>query len=153
MTRTTIPNPPASAFRWTAPVYFDDLDAMAMLHNARFAVLLDRAITAFFESLGLCWESNAADNPDQHWAVRHQEFEYFAPVSGVGPLEIVLWISALGSTSATYSVEYRTDGLLHARGRRTVVKLDLHGAGPSPWTDRTRAQLGTISAVADGQSA
>lgn len=149
MAQTVTPAPPAGAFRWRAPVYFDDLDAMGMLHNAHFAVLLDRAITAFFESHGLRWESQAADNPDQHWAVRHQELEYFAPVTGVGSVEIVLWVSSVGRTSAAYAVEYRTGDLLHARARRTVVKLGLDGSGPAPWTDRTRAQLAAIGADAE----
>ena len=123
--------PPETAFVWSAPVYFDDLDAMGMLHNARFAVLLDRAISAYFESHGLRWEPQAARNPDQHWAVRHQAFEYFAPFRGVGTLEVAMWIGAVGSTSATYSAVFRSGDVVHVRAHRTVVKLDLTSARPS----------------------
>lgn len=142
--------PPETAFIWSAPVYFDDLDAMGMLHNAHYAVLLDRAITAYFESRGLRWEPEAALNPDQHWAVRHQALEYSVAFRGVGAIEVALWTSAIGRTSATYSAEFRSQDVVHARTQRTVVKLDIATGRPSPWSERTRAQLATIAETPEG---
>lgn len=142
--------PPDTAFVWSAPVYFDDLDAMGMLHNAHYAVLVDRVISAYFESCGLSWEPQAALNPDQHWAVRHQSLEYLTPVRGVGAVEIALWLSAIGRTSATYSAEFRSQDVVHARTQRTVVKLDIDTGLPSPWSPRTRGQLTAIAESREG---
>src|SRR5687768_15399103 len=37
-------------------VYFDDLDAMGLLHNSRYALLVERAIGAYWGRLG--WASD-----------------------------------------------------------------------------------------------
>jgi len=39
-------------------VYFDDLDAMGLLHNSRYALLVERAILAHWQRLG--WAADAA---------------------------------------------------------------------------------------------
>ncbi len=36
-------NPPAAGHHRSVEVYFDDLDAFGMVHNARYAVLQERA--------------------------------------------------------------------------------------------------------------
>jgi acyl-CoA thioesterase FadM len=75
---------PRSRFVHPSPVHFDELDAMAMLHNARYAVHVERATSALFAHLG-CSEAG-----------------------------------------------------VHARGRRTVVKLEPASLRPARWTERFR---------------
>ncbi|SEM05734.1 acyl-CoA thioester hydrolase [Blastococcus sp. DSM 46786] len=130
-----------AAFLWRAPVYFDDLDAMGMLHNARYFALTDRAISAYFESLGRRWELDPHRNPDQHWAVREQQLTYAAPFRGVGLLDVELAVIRVGVTSAVYAVRFTTDGVEHARGSRVVIKVDPDTGRPAPWTPSTRAAL------------
>ena len=44
-------------FSWLSPVFFDELDLNGALHNARFAVHVERAQSALFEQLGKGWAS------------------------------------------------------------------------------------------------
>jgi acyl-CoA thioester hydrolase len=114
---------------------------MAMLHNGRYPVLVERAVTAFFAHLGWHWVPDVASNPDQFHAVRDFSIEYLQPVRGVGPVDVAVTVDRLGTTSASFGFTVRSDAGVHARGRRTVVKLDLDTLAPSPWTDTFRAGL------------
>lgn len=119
------------------PIYFDDLDALQMLHNARYAVYVERATTAFYESLGKVWEQDVADNPDQFHVVREIHVEFLAPFKRTGELRVGLWLEQLGATSCTYGFRC-TSGVadvVHAHGRRTIVRLDPVSLRPAPWTD------------------
>lgn len=130
-------------FSCRVPVFFDDLDAMGMLHNARYLVLLERASSAFFEASGWRWERDPALNPDQHFVVREQTIRYLEPIRGPGDLTVVMWVARLGETSVTFGFEIRSpDGSgMHASAERVHVKLDLATFRPVPWTPRLRGQL------------
>ncbi|MGH9064072.1 MAG: acyl-CoA thioesterase [Acidimicrobiales bacterium] len=121
-------------FVWTTSVFFDDLDAMGVLHNAAYLLLVERASSAFFEAQGWRWESDPYRNPDQHYVVREQSVLYLEPVRGPGPVAVEMWVTSLGRTSAAYCFEVRSvDGAtVHARARRVHVKLDPATLRPSP---------------------
>ncbi len=131
----------SNLFTYRQPVYFDDLDALQMLHNARYAVYVERATTAFYESLGKVWEQNVADNPDQFHVVREIHVEFLTPFKGTGELRVGLWLEHLGATSCTYGFRCASGAtdVVHARGRRTIVRLDPVSLRPTPWTDWFRA--------------
>ncbi len=130
---------PGRAFRHLSRVYFDELDAMAMLHNSRYAVHVERATTALYESLGFRWETDVADNPDQFHVVRRFEVDLRRPFAGDGELDVRLWVRRLGETSCSYGfVCLGLDGTVHASGQRTIVKLDPSSLRPTPWTARFR---------------
>ncbi len=105
-------------------MFFDDLDAMGMLHNARCLVLLERASSAFSEAGGWRWERDPAVNPDQHYVVREQAIRYLEPVCGPGTVAVEMWVSRLGQTSVTFAFEVRSpDGRrVHATAERVHVK-------------------------------
>jgi acyl-CoA thioester hydrolase len=133
-------------FSWSTPVFFDDLDAMGMLHNAHYLRLIERATSAFFEANGWRWRRGAALNPDQHYVVAEQSLRYLEPVRDPGELVIELWVSELGQSSATFAFAVSSaDGThLHARARRVHVKLDPVSLRPAPWTSELRDQLATL---------
>lgn len=129
----------SAPFTYHQPIHFDDLDALQMLHNARYAVYVERATTAFYESVGKVWEQDVANNPDQFHVVREIHVEFFAPFKGTGEMRVGLWLEHLGATSCTYGF-HCTSGVgatdvVHARGRRTIVRLDPVSLRPTPWTD------------------
>jgi acyl-CoA thioester hydrolase len=130
-----------TAFVHETVVHFDDLDPMGMLHNGRYPVLVERAVSAFFEHLGWRWVPDVAANPDQFHAVRSLQIEYVAPVLGPGPVEVAVHVAHLGTTSAVFGFAVRSASGVHAHGRRSVVKLDHRTLAPTPWTDRFRAGL------------
>lgn len=147
--------PEAGFFTYRQSIYFDDLDALQMLHNARYAVYVERATTAFYESLGKVWEQDVADNPDQFHVVREIHVEFLAPFKGTGELWVGLWLEHLGATSCTYGFHCTSRSgaadVVHARGRRTIVRLDPDSLRPAPWTDWFRAaheQLARTEGVA-----
>ncbi|MGE5288988.1 MAG: acyl-CoA thioesterase [Micromonosporaceae bacterium] len=139
-------SPALPGFRWPTRVFFDELDAMGMMHNTRYVVLLERASSAFFEAGGWRWERDPVLNPDQHYVVSEQTIRYLEPVRGPGELSVVMWVARLGETSVTFRFEVRSpdDRRVHATAERVHVKLDLVTFQPVPWTPRLRDQLMTL---------
>ncbi|HEY7270252.1 MAG TPA: DHA2 family efflux MFS transporter permease subunit [Dehalococcoidia bacterium] len=124
-------------FTYQSEVFFDDLDAMAMLHNARYAVHLERAVAALYGTIGKQWLVDPAQNPDQFHVVREALVEYLKPFRGVGAVFVDLWVVRLGTTSCQYGFRFRNrdDSETYATGKRLVIKLDPQTLRPSPWTD------------------
>ena len=123
-------------FTHLSPVHFDELDAMSMLHNARYAIHVERAVGAWYFSLGKTFELDAARNPDQFHVVRDFHIEFLAPFRGLGNMRIDLWVEKLGETSCIYGFLCSSeDGRVgHARGQRTIVKLDPVSFRPQAWS-------------------
>ena len=123
-------------FTYISPVHFDELDAMRMLHNARYAAHVERAVTAWFIAGGKRWHLDPTENPDQFHVVRDLHIEYLAPFLGPGMMRIDIWVESLGNTSCVYGfICSSEDGsVAYARGDRTVVKIDPKSHRPTPWT-------------------
>lgn len=119
-----------------SPVFFDELDALGVLHNARYAVHVERALSAFYASHGGRWSPGDDPDPDQFIVVRAYDITFDAPVRGVGELTVELWVDKLGRTSCTYGFRVLdADGAVtHARGSRTIVKVDPHTLRPTAWS-------------------
>lgn len=127
----------SDVFTHRTRVWFDELDAMRILHNSRYAVHVEHAMTAYFDSLGFPFAQRLEDNPDQFHAVREFHIEFLSPFNGPGELVVELWREAMGMTSATYGFRllHGGDGRVLAQGRRAIVKLDPRTFAPVPWTD------------------
>ena len=128
-------------FVYFSHIHFDELDAMKMLHNARFSAHVERALTAWYTSLGKTWRPDPADNPDQFHVVRDFHIEYLNPVIGVGVMRVDVWLERLGNTSCVYGFLCSSENgaIGYARGQRTIVKLDPASHRPTPWTEEFRA--------------
>jgi len=124
-------------YTFKSHIFFDELDPMQMLHNARFAAHVERAVTTFYTESGRRYEMNPADNPDQFHVVRELRIEFLNPVVGPGTMRIDIWLERLGTTSCTYGFQCSNeDGSVpYARGERTIVKIDPSTKRPAPWTD------------------
>jgi acyl-CoA thioester hydrolase len=137
------------AFRWLSPVFFDELDVNGSLHNARFAVHVERAQSALFEQLGRGWTALADRDPDLRYVVRELHLEFLAPLQAPGALLVELAAGQLGQTSATYLFRCASaDGTLTlAHGHRVIVKVDA-GGRPVPWSHWYRE---VFRALAEGR--
>ncbi|HUP64422.1 MAG TPA: thioesterase family protein [Thermoanaerobaculia bacterium] len=124
-------------FRYTSRVHWDELDPLQMLHNSRFAAHVERAVIAFYESAGYRWTMTVSENPDQFHVVRDFHIEFLAPVARPGDLHVEIWVEHLGTTSCIYGFRCTSqDGAItHARGNRTIIKLDPETKRPAAWTD------------------
>jgi acyl-CoA thioester hydrolase len=137
----------AAGFSWLSPVFFDELDINGSLHNARFAVHVERAQSALFERLGKGWSQPADRDPDLRYVVRELHVEFLAPLAAPGAMLVELAAGRLGSTSATYLFRCADPGgaTTLARGHRVIVKVGGDGR-PAPWSDWYRGVFGALAA-------
>lgn len=122
-------------------VHFDDLDAMGIVHNAKYAVLVERAISAFWFAHGWSFDPAQSRFPDDLMlAVREFGITYRAPITAVPEVGVQLWIEQFGRTSVTYHFRViSADGtVLHAEGTRAQVKLDPVTRRPAPISPELR---------------
>ena len=124
-------------------VYFDDLDAFQILHNARYLLLFERTIGSFQARLGWGGLLDAQRNPDQFHLVRANHVEYLRPVVGTGEVRVRVWVERLGRTSLTFGFRMlpMDQDVDCARGERVVVRVDPVTRQPTPWTAAYRAAL------------
>jgi acyl-CoA thioester hydrolase len=130
------------------PVHFDDLDAMGIVHNARYAVMLERALSAYWSRHGFTFADGRPTRPDMFLAVAEYAISYKVPVRGTGTIQIHFWIERMGESSVVYAFRVLSaDGsTVHAEGRRVNVKVDPRTLRPSPWTDEARAVAAPLMA-------
>lgn len=133
-------------FEQTFGVYFDDLDSFHILHNARYLLLFERALGAFWMELGF---GSFQDDPDQFHFVARNEVDYKSPVDGVGRVRIRVSIARFGRTSLTFGFRLMPldRDVDHAVGKRTIVRVDADSRRPVPWSDEFRAKLAPYTSV------
>jgi acyl-CoA thioester hydrolase len=115
-------------------VHFDDLDLMGIVHNARYAVLIERAIAAYWIREGFPFDSSKG-----LLAVAEFTINYRVPIYRVGPVGVEFWIDRLGTSSAVYGYRVVSDEVVHADGKRVMIQIDPLTRRPSPWPADTRA--------------
>lgn len=123
-------------------VYFDDLDPFHILHNARYLLLFERTLGAFWMHIGM-GAFQDSEHPDRFHFVRANHVEYIEPVSGVGKVRVRVWVDRLGRSSLTFGFRMMpmNEDREYAVGSRTVVRVDPETHRPVPWTEAFRAQL------------
>ena len=133
-------------------VYFDDLDALNILHNMRFLLFIERARGALFNAMGFHWQDDLERNPDKFHVVAEHAIKYLAPVRGEGDLAVVLRVAKLGTTSLaiTARVQSPDGGVLYAEGTTRLVRLDPATFRPAAWSERFRATVAPMLGVATG---
>ncbi|MGJ5829546.1 acyl-CoA thioesterase [Streptomyces ossamyceticus] len=137
------PTAPALAHGRLVPVtvHFDDLDALGMLHNARYPVMVERAWTQHWREQGYGFDGDWAAAGDFCNVVKELRISYEAPVTRPGAYAVHLWLERLGTTGLTYGFRFcSTDGSrTYARGTRVLVRLDADTLRPTAWSDDFRA--------------
>ena len=124
-------------------VYFDDLDAFQILHNARYLLYFERTVGGFWRHLGWGGLLDAQSNPDQFHLVRANQVEYLRPVVGVGEVRVRVWVEKLGRTSLTFAfcLLPLDEDRPYATGTRVVVRVDPTTRKPTEWTASFREKL------------
>lgn len=131
-------------------VFFDDLDAFQVLHNARYLLLFERTIGTFWRQFGWGALLSPVDNPDQYHVVRANHILYDRPVRGVGEVRVRIWVEQLGRTSLTFAMRIlpMDHDEPYCTGTRTIVRVDPVTFLPVPWTDDLRRRLAPMAAAA-----
>ena len=125
-------------------VYFDDLDALQILHNSRYLLLFERTIGSFWmRTMGWGGVLDESTNPDRYHLVRTNEIEYLRPVTGIGEVRVRIWVEKLGRTSLTFGMRVlpMDEDRDYARGTRVLVCVDAATRTPTPWSDELRQKI------------
>ncbi|MFF4567019.1 acyl-CoA thioesterase [Streptomyces sp. NPDC001435] len=122
-------------------VHFDDLDALGLLHNARYPLMVERAWTELWNEYGIRFDGDWEAAGDACNAVKELRIGYEAPVTRPGAYAVHLWLERLGNTGLTYGFRFcSTDGAVtYAHGTRVLVRLDAATLRPAPWSEGFRA--------------
>lgn len=134
---------PEPVFDFRSEVYFDELDALWVLHHSRYLMHLERAQQAFFQHLLGVPDFNAKRDEDIYVVVRDLDIHYREPIRNPGPILVRYSVSRLRAAGVTMSFELLSgDGsTLHCKGARTVCKLSGVTHQPTEWSPRFRASL------------
>jgi acyl-CoA thioester hydrolase len=107
-------------------VHFEDLDALGVVHNGRYVLLLERALAAYWARAGWGFDPSGPRFKEVFFVVKESAITYHVPITRVGPVHVQLWLDHLGNTSAVYGfrVLSQDETVTHAEGRRVQVRLD-----------------------------
>jgi acyl-CoA thioester hydrolase len=121
-------------------VHFDDLDPLAVVHNSRYALILERALSSWFSAHGYTFADGRPTSPDMMAGVREFAITYHVPIRGTGPVDVHFWLDKLGTSSAVYGFRFLSSDhtTVYAEGRRVMVKMDFASGRAVPWTDEGR---------------
>ncbi|MCY1139220.1 thioesterase family protein [Actinoplanes sp. Pm04-4] len=128
------------------PVHFDDLDAMGVLHNSRYAVLVERAIVVWWAERRVSFTGGRPTTPDAFNVVREYQITFHTPIRGTGEIDVRFWLDRMGTTSAEYGFQVTSADAqtVYAEGRRVNIRLDPATMRPAPWTPDGRAIAATL---------
>ena len=118
----------------TVRIYFEDLDAMGVVHNGRYAVLFERALAAYWARAGWTYDPGHPRFAEVLFVVKECTITYREPITRAGTVRVQLWLDHLGTTSVVYGFRVRSDDgtVIHAEGRRVQVRLDPGTLRPAP---------------------
>jgi acyl-CoA thioester hydrolase len=107
-------------------VHFEDLDAQGVVHNGRYVLLLERALSAYWTRNGYPWDPSSPQFRRVFFVVKEFGITYHAPITRPGPVSVRFWIDRLGRTSAVYGFRVVScdEPVTYAEGRRVQVLLD-----------------------------
>lgn len=133
-------------YRSVQRVYFDDLDALNILHNVRYVLFMERARGELFNEMGFRWEDDLGVNPDKYHVVAAHQIEYLEPVRREGEILIEMKPTHLGTSSLVVEglVKALHGDSIYARGTTRLVRLDPETNRPCTWSDRFRAQVAPL---------
>jgi acyl-CoA thioester hydrolase len=124
-------------------IHFEDLDAMGVVHNGRYVLLLERALSAYWAGRGWPFDPARPHFAEVFFVVREFAITYHAPVSTVGEVAVHFWVEHLGTSSVVYGFRVLSGDhtVVHAEGRRVQVKIDPATLRPSPIGDAVREAI------------
>jgi acyl-CoA thioester hydrolase len=127
----------------TAPIFFDELDALGVLHHTRYFLHLERAQQAFFQELLGVPDFNAERDEDIYVVVHGLEARFREPVRKPDDLTVHYTIQRIRASGVVMAFRITSaDGeTLHCDGTRTLCKLSAETHQPAPWTDAFRAAM------------
>jgi acyl-CoA thioester hydrolase len=130
-------------FLYQSEVFFDELDALGLLHHTRYMLHLERAQQKFFEHLLGVDDFNVERDEDIYVVVHSLETRFREPFDNPGPLVVDYGIERIRSGGVTMDFVVRDPegGKVYCEGKRTVCKLSADTHQPAPWTEAFRKAM------------
>ncbi|CAI8267395.1 MAG: Uncharacterised protein [Opitutia bacterium UBA7350] len=130
-------------YTYTAPVYFDELDALGVLHHTRYFLHLERAQQAFFQDLLGVPDFNTERDEDIYVVVHGLDARFREPFRKPSDLTVHYEIERVRASGVVmrFRITSRDEKTLHCDGTRTLCKLSAETHQPAPWTDPFRAAM------------
>lgn len=127
-------------FYQTLTTCFDELDPLNMLHNSRYAYILERVTYMFFNAVDVIGAFDTVKFPDLHHVVSGIELAYHKPIFGVVPFVVSVRPVRLREAGATYEVAFLSEDrtIVHCSGRRSIAKVKPVTFQPVGWTPKFR---------------
>jgi acyl-CoA thioester hydrolase len=131
-------NKVAVPFSHAIEVRFRDCDPMGHVNHAVFLTYLEQARFAYWRAL-----SSTMPGPDAGIIIARAECDFRAPILMGDPIEVRLWVSAIGRSSFTldYEIVRRPDDRVVASARTVIVAYDYTAGRSIPIPDDMRARL------------
>ena len=144
-------NPPPGLFVYRTRIWFDELDALGVLHHSRFVYHLERAQKSMFAALMGVDTLDPVVAPDIYALVRDLELHYTAPIGGECEVLVALAVVRVRAAGLTVRFAFRSaDGAtLHCHGERTICRMSVETRGPAEWTPLFRERYGVWAADAE----
>lgn len=130
-------------FTYPADVFFDEFDALGILHHTRYMIHLERAQQKFFEHLLGVDDFNPQRDEDIYVVVHELNTRFRTPLACPGAVEVCYTIERIRSSGVTMGFSIRsleTDATL-CTGERTVCKLSAQTHTPAEWTPAFRQAM------------
>ncbi|HKK80149.1 MAG TPA: thioesterase family protein [Phaeodactylibacter sp.] len=130
-------------FLYHSEVFFDEMDALGVLHHTRYLLHLERAQQKFFEQLLGVNDFNTDRDEDIYVVVHSLDTRFREPFEKPGPIVVDYGVERIRSSGVTMDFVIRDlEGKhLYCEGKRTVCKLSSETHQPTLWTEPFRAAL------------
>ena len=127
-------------FIYESQVYFDELDALGVLHHTRYLLHLERAQQKFFEHLLGVDDFDVERDEDIYVVVHSLESRFREPFRTPGPIVVEYLIERIRSGGVTmrYLIRDPEGQHVYCDGTRTVCKLSAETHQPAPWSEPFR---------------
>ncbi len=134
-----MPEPP---FKFSARtrVGFSDTDAQGVVYYGRYMPYFDLARVEYHRHLDML----RSEPHDRQFVMRAMTVEYHAPARFDDLIEVDVRVAKIGTSSATYELAARLEGVLAVTATQTLVLVDLAAdRRPCPvpdwWREKIRA--------------
>ena len=130
-------------FIYESQVFFDELDALGVLHHTRYLLHLERAQQKFFEFLLGVDDFDVERDEDIYVVVHSLESRFRESFHTPGPIVIEYLIERIRSGGVTmrYLIRDPEGQHVYCDGMRTVCKLSAETHQPAPWSEPFREAM------------
>lgn len=130
-------------FKFPSEVYFDEFDALWVLHHSRYLHHLERAQQAFFQHLLGVSDFDEKRDEDIYVVVKKVDIDFLLPFRRPGSLLVRYKIDRIREAGVVmaFDIVSTDEKTVYCRGTRTICKLSHKTHQPVGWSARFRQAM------------